>query len=235
MIFNLLCDIFGVKWGFRIYLFISKIFKYSFLIKIILILISLLGISFDVSLFDGGDSSSAQEFVGRDVLVQKSDSRPIPELGGNPISELDSRPKYELDSGKTHFDLWDKTQNVRNSTESRTYQAYHPGLIETSNGFRSELPADSIKDTYQWKLHSRISNPDSYPANLDGEAQSNASSLSLGEFGKKTVHFKNSYANSFSESKPKSSNFFVDLFKSFKNGESYVEGGGWVNGGDLRR
>lgn len=58
--FNLLCDIFGVKWGFIIYLFISKILKYSFLIKIILILISLLGISFDVSLFDGGDSSSAQ-------------------------------------------------------------------------------------------------------------------------------------------------------------------------------
>lgn len=48
---------------------------------------------------------------------------------------------------------------------------------------------------------------------------------------KKHVHFEDSNINSL----PKSSNFFLDLFKSFKNGESSVRGGGWVDGGDLRR
>ena len=105
MMFNLLCDIFGVKWGFRIYLFISKVLKYSFLIKIILILMSLFGISFDVLLFDSGDSSSTQEFVGKNVSVQELDSRPLNELDSRPINELDSRPRYELDSGRTHFEL----------------------------------------------------------------------------------------------------------------------------------
>lgn len=133
---------------------------------------------------------------------------------------------------------------MRNSTESRTYQAYHPGLVETSNGFRSELPTNSIRDTNHWELHSRISNPGFYPADLNGGVQSNVNlrlseELNRGSFDahtpmiKKHVHFEDSNINSLP--KPKSSNFFVDLFKSFKNGESSVEGGGWVNGGDLRR
>lgn len=128
---------------------------------------SLFGISLDVLLFDSGDSSSTQEFVGKNVSVQELDSRPI--------NELDSRPRYELDSRRTHFELWYRTdtENVRNSIKSRTYQAYHPGLVETSNGFRSELPANSIRDTNHWELHSRISNPDFYPADPNGGVQSN--------------------------------------------------------------
>ncbi len=239
MMLLFLCKIFGFKFGIKIYNIINKVLEHRFLIHILFTLLVYL-YNADSVLFDSGSSPSITEFARRDVSVQELDSRPIHELDSRSRYELDSRPRYELDDGRTHFELWDRTntENIRNSTESRTYQAYHPGLIETNNGFRSELPANSIRDTNHWELHSRISNPGFYPADSNGGVQSNAPSLSLGEFGKKTVHFKDSYANSFSESKPKSSNFFVDLFKSLGKDfrkESCVEGAGWTNGGDLRR
>ena len=117
---------------------------------------------------------------------------------------------------------------MRNSTESRTYQAYHPGLVETSNGFRSELPTNS-GDPCHWGCNPRISSLEARTFSFNSRISNLEARPPMHELFKKHVHFEDS------NSLPKSSNFFVDLFKSFKNGESSVEGGGWTNGGDLRR
>jgi len=113
--------------------------------------------SYDVW-FDDGSLDSSNEFAGRPVIKEfrsgdKSHIYPpshystraqetLPELDSRPRYELDSRPVFELDNGNSPYELWDRSSPL-NYTQPHTYQAYHPGLIQTSQGFRSELHGDS--------------------------------------------------------------------------------------------
>jgi len=231
---------------------------------------SLNGFISDFVLLDGGSSSeSINDFAGRPITVQELsrpsyelDSRPLYQLDSRPSYKLESDPVYELDDGRTHYELWDRN-NESNSIKPKTYQAYHPGLIDTNQGFRAELSTNSTTestllgevrssyhslrvgeiDSQHWELHNRISNPELYPTDLNREVQSNASSEYLGlikgsvysntSVAKKTVRFEDQNTNSILKKLGKG---WIDLFKksSIKK-ESYVEGGVWENGGDLRR
>lgn len=215
MMFICLCKIFGCKLGIKIYNFINLINKHWLLIHILCTLFMYLYSTFDVVLFDGGSSSSTQDFAGKSVSIQELDSRPV--------NELDSGSIYESGDKNAGFNLWDRSdsRSVRDSSEPRAHQPYHPGLIETSNGFRAELPANSSKDTHNWELSHRISNPSlypvdpwSYPANLKGVKPKTGSIHSNTPLIKKTVHFKDCDANLNS---PSSSMFKQNLEKGFNN------------------
>lgn len=113
----------------------------------------------NVILLDDGPLDSINEFRGRSVIKEFSSRnvehiphpahyseetyRNVPELNSRSVYELDSAPVYELDNGNTNYELWDRTSPPQNYTQPGTYQAYHPGLIQTSQGFRTELYGDS--------------------------------------------------------------------------------------------
>lgn len=104
-----------------------------------------------VLLFDSDtDSITSQDWASRPVEIMGR--RSLDEFGDRSIPELDGRPIHELE-GNTH---------------QRTYNAYDPNYVQTSQGWRTELPTShsTSHDGYHHSGHGRVDripNPSHYP------------------------------------------------------------------------